>query len=134
MQKSRGDKHGIGYDLNASTSRNVVALKKLINFVPASYDSHVGLSRLERNDKGKGKNTKMLSSFLGIRGFSRQSSHVPMRRIPFQRKVLTCHFCGKRDHIQLYYNQLSHKYPIRKNSYEYEIETHNYFLMKSFLL
>lgn len=108
----------------------MVASQKLINFVHASHDSHIVPSSSDVNDNGKGRMTTkplffFIYFFIGVGRSSGQISHTPKRRTHFQRKVPTCHFCGKRGHIRPYCNQLPHKPPIRKSSNDYEIETHN---------
>jgi hypothetical protein len=98
-QKPFGDKHGIGYDQNASTSK-VVASKNLINIVPAS---HVIPCTADVIDK-----KRMLAKPFFIR-MGRSSEQIPyalVRRTLSQKKIPTCHFFGKRGHIRPYCNQL----------------------------
>jgi hypothetical protein len=97
VQKSFGNKHGIGYDQTVSTSRNVVTSKNLINCGPAS---HVESSNLRNNDKGKGRIANRSPNFFGMKGYSGQTSQIPVRRIQFHIPIPTSHLCGKADHIR----------------------------------
>ena len=68
--KAFGDKHGIGDDHNVSSSKIVVASKKMFGFVPTSHVSHVVSNSIIKSDKRKCVLFDKPTSIVGMRRFS----------------------------------------------------------------
>jgi hypothetical protein len=103
-QKRSSDKSGLGFDETVSCSSNRAPTSKIMFVKPVKVEESSGEGKPAVSPTRQGKKGKK-NSFVPNASVPKPKVAHPLRKLPSQRFVPTCHHCGKVGHIRpLYFN------------------------------